>query len=62
MLVLRGRIYYVAPVDPMPFAAGACLERGQIAVDGWTRIKRAIVAPLAVGGMIAAPLAYPCCR
>jgi hypothetical protein len=58
-LILRGRIYYLAPIYPMLFAAGA------VAIETWiesaqrTWIKPAVLAPLVVGGMIAAPLALP---
>lgn len=59
MLVLGGRIYYLAPVYPMLFAAGAVWIEGQIAEKRWEWIKQAILVPLTVGGMIAAPLAIP---
>jgi hypothetical protein len=58
-LILRGRIYYLAPIYPMLFAAGS------VAVETWIEgsrrawIKPAILAPLMVGGVIAAPLALP---
>jgi Dolichyl-phosphate-mannose-protein mannosyltransferase len=59
-LILRGRIYYLAPIYPMLFAAGAVAMEAWIeksAGRGW--IKSAILAPLVVGGMVAAPLALP---
>ncbi len=58
-LILRGRIYYLAPIYPMLFAAGA------VAIETWIEssrrnwIKSAILAPLVVGGIVAAPLALP---
>jgi hypothetical protein len=58
-LVFRGRIYYLAPIYPMLFAAGA------VAIEGWIRsynrnwVKAALLAPLVFGGMVAAPLALP---
>jgi hypothetical protein len=58
-VILRGRIYYLAPIYPMLFAAGA------VAIETWIRhagrnwLKSAILAPLVVGGMVAAPLALP---
>jgi hypothetical protein len=62
-LILRGRIYYLAPAYPMLFAAGA------VAIEAWMGawivprgrhwIKAAILAPLVVGGIVAAPLALP---
>ncbi|HVA94809.1 MAG TPA: hypothetical protein VNI36_07895, partial [Candidatus Dormibacteraeota bacterium] len=58
-LILRGRIYYLAPAYPMLFAAGA------VAIEAWIGdvrrqwIKKAILVPLVMGGMVAAPLALP---
>ena len=57
--VLKGRIYYVAPVYPMLFAAGAVYIERQIMERNWEWAKRAILVPLAVGGIVAAPLAMP---
>jgi hypothetical protein len=65
LLIFRGRIYYLAPAYPMLFAAGAVAI--EFWVDAWMKqrgsnwdwIKTAILAPLAVGGLIAAPLAIP---
>lgn len=59
MLVLKGRIYYLAPVYPMLFAAGAVYIERQITDRGWEWAKGAILVPLAVGGIVAAPLAIP---
>ncbi len=58
-LIFRGRIYYLAPIYPMLFAAGAVLIEDWIANDDRQWIKKAILAPLVVGGMVAAPLALP---
>jgi hypothetical protein len=59
MLILKGRIYYVAPIYPMLFAAGAvCMERF-IEQRDWDWARQAILIPLAVGGIVAAPLALP---
>jgi hypothetical protein len=58
-LIFRGRIYYLAPIYPMLFAAGA------VAIEAWmgsyarTWVKAAVLAPLLVGGIVAAPLALP---
>ena len=59
MLVLDGRIYYLAPVYPMLFAAGAVWMEYQIAKRSWKWAKPAILIPLVVGGLVAAPLAMP---
>src|SRR6202030_2996107 len=58
-LIMRGRIYYLAPIYPMLFAAGAVAIEGWIATSGRNWIKGAVLAPLVVGGMVAAPLALP---
>jgi len=59
MIILRGRIYYLAPVYPMLFAAGAVWLEWKIAERNWDWAKQAILVPLAVGGIVAAPLAMP---
>ena len=58
-LIFRGRIYYVAPAYPMLFAAGAVAIEGWIANSGKNWVKTAVLAPLVLGGMVAAPLALP---
>jgi hypothetical protein len=59
-LILRGRIYYLAPIYPMLFAAGA------VAVEKWLEnfanynlVRVAVLVPLVFGGLVAAPLALP---
>ena len=59
-LILRGRIYYLAPIYPMLFAAGA------VAVEQWLEnfadynwVRVAVLVPLVFGGLVAAPLALP---
>ncbi|HLJ22820.1 MAG TPA: glycosyltransferase family 39 protein [Candidatus Acidoferrales bacterium] len=58
-LILRGRIYYLAPIYPMLFAAGAVAIEAWIAGYGRNWVKTAILTPLVVGGLVAAPLALP---
>lgn len=58
-LILRGRIYYLAPIYPMLFAAGAAAVETWIRKNGRNWIKGAVLAPLVVGGAVAAPLALP---
>jgi hypothetical protein len=59
LLILRGRIYYLAPIYPMLLAAGA------VAIEAWITkydanwARTAILAPLVLGGIVAAPLALP---
>jgi hypothetical protein len=61
-LIFRGRIYYLAPIYPMLFAAGA------VAIEAWivghrrNWVRAAVLAPLVVGGIVAAPLALPILR
>ena len=59
MLILKGRIYYVAPIYPMLFAAGAVWIENQMERRNWEWARRAILIPLTVGGIVAAPLALP---
>jgi len=58
-LIFRGRIYYLAPIYPMLFAAGAVAIEAWIGNFGRNWIKAAVLAPLVVGGLVAAPLALP---
>jgi len=58
-LVFRGRIYYLAPIYPMLFAAGAVAIESWIPYRGENWIRTAILTPLVFGGMVAAPLALP---
>jgi hypothetical protein len=66
LLIFRGRIYYLAPAYPMLFAAGAVAieswiqNRARVPMgQNWNWIKTAVLTPLAVGGLVAAPLAMP---
>jgi Dolichyl-phosphate-mannose-protein mannosyltransferase len=58
-LILRGRIYYLAPIYPMLFAAGAVAVEAWIGSYGRNWVKGAVLAPLVIGGIVAAPLALP---
>jgi len=58
-LIFRGRIYYLAPIYPMLFAAGAVAVESWIENYGREWVKTAVLAPLVVGGLVAAPLALP---
>src|SRR5229473_2040808 len=58
-LILRGRIYYLAPIYPMLFAAGAVAIEAWIGNFGRNWVKIAVLAPLVFGGIVAAPLALP---
>jgi hypothetical protein len=58
-LILRGRIYYLAPIYPMLFAAGATAIEEWIESWGKNWVKVAVLTPLVFGGLVAAPLALP---
>ena len=58
MLVLHGRIYYMAPAYPMLFAAGAVGFQNWAERHSWTWLKPAYVAALLVTGAMFAPFAY----
>ena len=59
MIALHGKIYYQAPAYPMLFAAGAVLLESQRIFQNGVWAKAAVIAPLVIGGAIAAPLAMP---
>ena len=59
MLILHGKIYYLAPAYVMLLAAGAVWIELRLVprVGAW--LRPAIAVPLLIGGLIAAPLAMP---
>src|SRR5215467_1707572 len=59
MILLHGKIYYLAPAYIMLLAAGAVWWERQVfsRAAGW--LKPVIIAPLVLSGIIAAPLAMP---
>lgn len=59
LIVLHGKIYYLAPAYAMLLAAGAVWIELRILPRAGRWLKPAIVAPLAAGGLVAAPLAMP---
>jgi hypothetical protein len=59
MLVLHGKIYYLAPAYIMLLAAGATWIELRLLPRTGAWLKYAIVAPLLIGAVIAAPLAMP---
>ena len=59
MTALHGKIYYLAPAYPMLLAAGAVWLESRALPRTGNWLKPAVVAPLLVGGVIAAPLAMP---
>ena len=59
MLVLHGKIYYLAPAYPMLLAAGSVWIDLRLAPRAGEWLRITIPVPLLIGGMIAAPLAMP---
>jgi hypothetical protein len=59
MILLHGKIYYLAPAYIMLLAAGAVWWEQQIFSRAAAWLKPAIVTALIVSGLIAAPLAMP---
>src|SRR5262249_53476356 len=57
MVLQSSKPYYLSPAYPMLFAAGA------VALEAWSRtriaLRRAVVAVVASGGLLVAPLAIP---
>jgi hypothetical protein len=59
MILLHGKIYFLAPAYIMLLAAGAVWWEQKVFSRAATWLKPAIVAPLIVAGIVAAPLAMP---
>src|SRR5206468_3646439 len=59
MILLHGKIYYLAPAYIMLLAGGVVWWERQIFSRAAAWLKPAIVAPLIVSAIIAAPLAMP---
>ena len=59
MILLHGKIYYLAPGYIMLLAAGAVWWEQRIFTASRAWLKLAVIVPLAVSALIAAPLAMP---
>jgi len=59
MMLLRGKMYYVAPVYPMMFAAGAVWIEGVTEGKPWIWAKPALALAIAAVGAIYAPTVLP---
>jgi len=60
MMALRGKDYYLAPIYPMLFAAGAVLwEKLSESRPGLRWLRRAVPATVIISGIFAAPYALP---
>jgi hypothetical protein len=58
LLLLNGRVYYLAPAYPMLFAAGAVAVENWLERRSWQWMKPAYIAVLVVTGALLAPFAY----
>ncbi|HEX8144017.1 MAG TPA: glycosyltransferase family 39 protein [Pyrinomonadaceae bacterium] len=58
-VVLRGKVYYLAPIYPVLLAPGAVLIESFIRERSWSWLKPVTVGLLLVGGAITAPLTLP---
>lgn len=59
MIILHGKIYYLAPAYVMLLAAGAVAWEKQVFPRAPSWLKPAVIVPLLLSGIIAAPLAMP---
>ena len=59
MIVLHGKIYYLAPAYIMLLASGAVWWERKIFLRSGVWLKPALLVPIILSGMIAAPLAMP---
>ncbi|MGD0445149.1 MAG: glycosyltransferase family 39 protein [Edaphobacter sp.] len=59
LMVLHGKMYYVAPVYPMMFAAGAVWIEGVTAGRGWVWVKPLLALAIVAVGGIYAPTILP---
>jgi len=59
MIMLHGKIYYLAPAYIMLLAAGAVWCERQVFSRAAARLKPLVVTPLVIAGVVAAPLAMP---
>jgi len=59
MMVMRGKMYYAAPVYPMIFAAGAVWMEGATTRKIWIWAKPALAVAIITIGVLAMPMALP---
>ena len=60
LLALDGRVYYLAPVYPMLFAAGGAAFTRLPTAARWRWLGPAYAALLALAGVVFAPMSLPC--
>jgi 4-amino-4-deoxy-L-arabinose transferase-like glycosyltransferase len=58
-LLGQAKTYYLAPIYPIMFAAGAVATERFIAVHAWNWLKPAAIVFLLIGGVISAPYVLP---
>lgn len=58
-ILTRAKTYYIAPVYPIMFAAGAIAIEKFILKKGWNWLKPVTVSLLILGGVLTAPIAIP---
>jgi hypothetical protein len=59
LMLLKGKFYYVAPVYPMMFAAGAVMLEQLTEQRGWKWVRPAYVLVLVAVGALLMPTIYP---
>ncbi|UCE59163.1 MAG: glycosyltransferase family 39 protein [Phycisphaerales bacterium] len=57
--LIKSKIYYLAPVYPVLFAAGAVTIDGFIAQKQWRHVRPILAGALVVGGVLTLPLGLP---
>jgi hypothetical protein len=58
LLILHGRIYYLAPAYPMLYASGAVVFQDWVERHSWSWMKPAYITLLLITGAMFAPFAY----
>jgi 4-amino-4-deoxy-L-arabinose transferase-like glycosyltransferase len=59
LVILKGKIYYLAPAYPMLFASGALVIENIIQQHSWSWLKPALPLILIAGGLVTAPYGLP---
>ncbi len=59
LLILKSKIYYLAPVYPALLAGGGIALEQMVERKGWIRFRPFVLGALAAGGVILLPLALP---
>jgi len=59
LLAMRAKVYYIAPIYPILFAAGGVALEGRLSRTRWRWVKPAYAGALALFGALIAPTALP---